>query len=111
MPNANRAAGDRAEREVIKILEAEGYYTTRSAGSLGDFDIIALGGTRSLAVQVKTSKLLTSLKSAMKKAASIINSYALDADIEIWGKLKGRGRIPAKWIIWRLVDGIWVDIG
>lgn len=47
------------ERQVRRLLEAEGYWTARAAGSLGDADVIALrarvsGGCDALLIEVKS---------------------------------------------------------
>ena len=53
----HKASGTRKERELMKLLEADGYECTRSGASLGRYDVIALmrGGSRphSLWIQVK----------------------------------------------------------
>ncbi len=53
-----KAKGNRNERKTRKYLEARGYYTTRSAGSFGAFDIIAIpreeGPTK--LIQVKSNR-------------------------------------------------------
>ena len=38
----------------MRLLEAAGYSCTRAAGSLGAFDIVGIGSTDFVAVQVKT---------------------------------------------------------
>ncbi len=47
------------ERQVRKLMESQGYWTARAAGSLGDADIIAVkarpgGGSSVVLVEVKT---------------------------------------------------------
>ena len=39
----HKAKGSRAERRAIRILEAAGYLCTKAGGSLGLFDVIAIG--------------------------------------------------------------------
>ena len=46
--------GSRNEHRSIAILEAAGYRCTRSAGSLGEWDIVAIGSTDVVLCQVKT---------------------------------------------------------
>jgi Holliday junction resolvase len=41
----NMSRGIRRERQVRKLLEANGYWTSRAAGSFGDADVIALKAT------------------------------------------------------------------
>jgi Holliday junction resolvase len=51
--NAKRK-GTRNEHRSIALLEAAGYACTRAAASLGAFDIIGIGSTDVVLVQVKT---------------------------------------------------------
>jgi hypothetical protein len=51
--NAKRK-GSRNEHRSMRLLEAAGYSCTRAAGNLGAFDIIGIGSTDFVAVQVKT---------------------------------------------------------
>lgn len=46
--------GSNAERKCIRILEAAGYACTKAGGSLGVFDVIALGPKDVRAIQVKS---------------------------------------------------------
>lgn len=50
----SKAKGTRAERKCIRILEAAGYYCTKAGGSLGVFDVVALGPKDVRAIQVKS---------------------------------------------------------
>jgi len=49
-----KAKGRRNEHRSIALLEAAGYRCTRSAGSLGEWDIIGVGSTDVVLCQVKT---------------------------------------------------------
>jgi Holliday junction resolvase len=49
-----KAKGTRNEHRSISILEAAGYRCTRSAASLGEWDVIGVGPTDTVLVQVKT---------------------------------------------------------
>jgi len=49
-----KAKGNRNEHRSIALLEAAGYRCTRSAGSLGEWDIIGIGSTDVVLCQVKT---------------------------------------------------------
>ena len=49
-----KAKGTRNEHRSIAILEAAGYCCTRAAASLGAWDIIGIGSTDLVLVQVKT---------------------------------------------------------
>ena len=48
-----KAKGARAERRAIKMLERSGYICTRAGGSLGLFDVIAVGPADVRLLQVK----------------------------------------------------------
>ena len=59
LPPAKRAfkskrKGQRSERRCIRVLEAAGYLCTKSGGSLGLFDVIAIGEHDVRLVQVKS---------------------------------------------------------
>ncbi len=49
-----KAKGTRNEHRSMKLLEAAGYRCTRSAASLGEWDIIGIGSRDIVLVQVKT---------------------------------------------------------
>jgi Holliday junction resolvase-like predicted endonuclease len=49
-----KAKGNRNEHRSIAVLEAAGYRCLRSAASLGEWDIIGIGSSDILLVQVKT---------------------------------------------------------
>lgn len=49
-----KAKGSRNEHRSIAVLEAAGYACTRAAASLGAWDIIGVGSTDVVLVQVKT---------------------------------------------------------
>ncbi len=51
-----KAKGARRERQARIILERAGYLVTRAAGSLGVFDIVALGPHGVRLVQVKSNE-------------------------------------------------------
>jgi Holliday junction resolvase len=48
--------GSRNEHKSIKLLESSGYACTRAAASLGVFDIIGIGSTDVVLVQVKSNE-------------------------------------------------------
>jgi len=52
--NAKRK-GTRNEHRTINALEAIGYRCTRAAGSLGEWDVIAIGRNDIRMIQVKTN--------------------------------------------------------
>lgn len=49
-----KAKGSRAEHRTMALLEAMGYQCTRAAASLGAWDVIGIGSTDLVLVQVKT---------------------------------------------------------
>ena len=49
-----KAKGTRNEHRSMRLFEGAGYNCTRAAGSLGVFDIIAIGSTDVVLCQVKT---------------------------------------------------------
>ncbi len=50
-----KAKGTRNEHRSMRLLEAAGYHCTRSGASLGVFDIIGVGSTDVVFVQVKSN--------------------------------------------------------
>lgn len=59
----SKAKGSRGERKCIRILEAGGYLCTKSGGSLGVFDVIAIGPNTVRCIQCKCgSARLSSLE-------------------------------------------------
>lgn len=55
----SKAKGSRAERRAIRLLEAVGYTCVKAAGSLGVFDVVAIGpvDVRCLQVKAGTARL------------------------------------------------------
>lgn len=49
-----KAKGTRNEHRTMRLLEAAGYACTRAAASLGAWDVIGIGATDVVLVQVKT---------------------------------------------------------
>ena len=89
-----KSKGARRERQVKKFLEGQGYLTTKSSGSFGDFDILALGRGMLLCIQVKSnriskkerqklSKLVLPKQVAVLKAIWIIEDYSKLPKVEI----------------------------
>ena len=63
-----KAKGSRAERRCIRILEAAGYVCTKAGGSLGMFDVIAIGPFDVRCVQVKANEYLSAIERDQLKA-------------------------------------------
>jgi Holliday junction resolvase len=51
---SNKRKGTRGEHRAKRILEAAGYVVTKAGGSLGLFDLIAIGPSDVRCVQVKS---------------------------------------------------------
>ena len=76
-----KAKGSRAERRAIAILEAAGYVCTKAGGSLGLFDVIAIGPADVRLLQVKAG---TKYLSALEREA--IGALVVPANVsrECW---------------------------
>jgi len=48
--------GSRNEHRTMRLLEASGYACTRAAASLGAFDVVGVGSTDVVLVQVKSNE-------------------------------------------------------
>ena len=51
-----KAKGNRQEHRTMTLLEALGYRCTRSAASLGEWDVVGIGVSDVVLVQVKSSR-------------------------------------------------------
>ena len=51
-----KAKGARRERQARKILETAGYYVVKAGGSLGIFDLVALGPQGARLIQCKSNE-------------------------------------------------------
>jgi Holliday junction resolvase len=51
-----KAKGSRAEHRSMRLLEAAGYRVTRAAASLGEWDLVGIGSTDVVLVQVKCNE-------------------------------------------------------
>ena len=61
-----KAKGSRRERQVKKMLEAQGYLCSKSGSSLGLFDIIAINENEVRLIQVKSSWISPAEKKRIK---------------------------------------------
>jgi Holliday junction resolvase len=66
-----KAKGGRAERRCIRILEAPGYVCNKAGGSLGIFDVIAIGPSDVRCVQVKSNEYLSAVEREQLKALPV----------------------------------------
>lgn len=84
-----KAKGNRNEHRSIRLLEAAGYSCTRAAASLGAWDIIGIGSTDVVLVQVKTNAWPGSVETeTMKSFPAPANARKL---IHRW---RDRQRLP-----------------
>ena len=76
-----KAKGTRAELRAVRILEAAGYSCTKAGGSLGMFDVIALGPQDVRCLQVKAGGEYRS-----KVERELMRECALppNVSVEIW---------------------------
>jgi Holliday junction resolvase len=51
-----KAKGSRRERQAREILELAGYHVLKAGGSLGIFDLVALGPQGARLIQVKSNR-------------------------------------------------------
>jgi Holliday junction resolvase len=73
--------GARAERRVMKMLEAAGYVCTKAGGSLGAFDVIAIDALSVRCVQVKSGGTYCS---AVERAQLELVAVPANVSKEIW---------------------------
>lgn len=81
--NRNKAKGTRGEHRVIAWLTKRGYACTRAAGSLGIFDIVAVGRDDVLLIQVKTGRRCR-VSTAERRALEAVPVPGRCARKEIW---------------------------
>jgi Holliday junction resolvase len=87
-----KAKGTRNEHRSMAILEALGYATTRAAASLGVWDIIGIGPTDLVLVQVKTRDWPGSVEmESLREFRCPSNAKKL---VHRW---RDRARIPDVW--------------
>lgn len=77
----SKRKGSRAERKTIRVLEAAGYLCTKAGGSLGLFDVVALGPVDVKAIQVKCG---TARLSPLEREAICDLSLAENVSTEYW---------------------------
>lgn len=77
----SKRKGSRAELRCIRILEAAGYCCTKAGGSLGIFDVIALGPKDIRAIQVKAG---TARLSGVEREAIGLLTLPSNVSKEYW---------------------------
>lgn len=78
---SGKAKGTRAERKAIRLLEAAGYVCTKAGGSLGIFDVIAIGPADVRCLQVKAG---TARLSGAEREAIAALSVPANVSREYW---------------------------
>jgi uncharacterized protein with GYD domain len=63
-----KAKGSRNERRSRALLESAGYVVTRAAASLGAWDLVAIGATDVVLVQVKSNAWPSTVEMEMLRA-------------------------------------------
>jgi Holliday junction resolvase len=76
-----KAKGSRAERRAVKVLESLGYVCTKAGGSLGLFDIVAVGAEDVRLIQVKSG---TARLSRAERAAIVALTVPGNVTREYW---------------------------
>ena len=64
----NYRRGVETERRIVEILEAAGYWAYRTAGSHGEWDVMAVNSNGVRLIQAKRSKTETGWESEFKQA-------------------------------------------
>ena len=108
--NRNKRNGTVRENRVKELLEEDGYYVVRAAGSLGAADLIALKPGQTLLVQVKSEAYLgpgewNDLWFAAQAAGGIpIHAANLPGSRRVvWHRLTGPKTVVTKrppWVDW-----------
>ena len=84
-----KAKGTRLELKTMRVLEAAGFSTCRSAASLGAWDVIAVGPSGVRLVQVKANRRPGSVE--MKTLRDFVAPDNCSREIWVW---KDRQREP-----------------
>jgi Holliday junction resolvase-like predicted endonuclease len=74
--------GTRKERQVKEMLERNGAFVVRSAGSFGPFDLVALWPDRVLLVQVKAGKGPSDRE--MQEMTSVLPTTSYTLSKQVW---------------------------
>jgi len=84
-----KAKGSRAEHKARRILEASGYLVLKAGGSLGLFDLVALGPMDLKCIQVKANGYCSAVEREQLQLAVV----PANCSKEIW-RFKDRVRDP-----------------
>ena len=86
-----KAKGNRAEHRCMRMLEAQGFQTTRSSASLGAWDVIAVGPDGVRLVQVKCNRRPGRVEMETLRAFKVPPS---GVSKEVWVFKDGKPREP-----------------
>ena len=84
-----KAKGTRLEHRTMRVLEAAGYKCCRSAASLGEWDVIAIGPAGVRLVQVKANRRPGSIE--METLNNFVAPTNCSREVWVW---KDRARQP-----------------
>jgi Holliday junction resolvase len=79
-----KAKGAKAERRAIEMLEALDYYCVKAGGSLGLFDVIAIGAGDLRCIQVKSGSTYASGVEREQLQAFARRRWPPGLTVEIW---------------------------
>jgi Holliday junction resolvase len=109
--NRNKAAGTVRENRVKELLEDDGYFVVRSAGSGGVADLVALKPGQVLLIQVKSEAYLGPagwnglwFTAANVRAVPIHAAKLPGSRSVVWHRLTGPKTVVTKrppWVDWR----------
>jgi Archaeal holliday junction resolvase (hjc) len=77
----SKRKGSRNEHKAMKILQAADYHTTRAAGSLGMFDVIAINSLGIRLIQVKSNRDASPVE---RESIALFDGLPANATKEIW---------------------------
>jgi Holliday junction resolvase len=84
-----KGKGARGERKAIRLLEAAGYCCTKAGGSLGLFDVVAIGAVDVRCIQVKVNGYV----SAVEREQLQLLAVPANVSKEIW-RFVDYARVP-----------------
>ena len=87
-----KAKGTRVEHKARTLLEALGYNVTRSAASLGAFDLVAIHPTHTRCVQVKANRPPDRLEREQLQLLAQAMPPAMSVEVWVW---KDREKHPS----------------
>ena len=93
-PMSNYRKGAQAEREVCHILEELGYKCTRSAGSKGQWDVIAIHPQHIRLIQVKVEGAMTPIELEQIK----LYNAPMVCSKEVWTRRPGK-TLEERWMV------------